>query len=233
MTVLLCIVFAVGLLEDSQKQEVRIARAANDVVDDIDAYYKNKYPDSHRLRAEEVVMFDDTPTPVYRITNSNPFGPYQTFQEQTEKSTTEILLTKVDIYSVNEGTSCRVVISSITLAKADSDFPYSTVDPITAKDIQDLPMPSQKKQCEPTCQDNGGLCCSRKRTGTFWPFPGKQNGSNTTDGNRLRRFRRWCDWASFVVRHLAPPETGPERGCNRAVSAEIGTDLVVYGGVGQ
>lgn len=161
MAILLCIVCAVGLLEDSQKQEVRIARPATDVTNDIDDYYKNKYPGSHRLRAEEVVMFDDTPTPVFRITNSNPFGPYQTFEERTEKSTTEILLTSVDIYSVNEGTSCRVVISSITLAKADNDFPYATVAPITAKDIQDLPMPRQKKQCESTSQDNGGLCCFR------------------------------------------------------------------------
>ena len=135
MKVTITVLCVVGLFGDHQKEEFFVARPVLELMNDIDTYYKNKYP-GHKLEAE--ASFGDTLTPVERIISSNPFSPYRIFEEQTEKSKTEILVTKVDLFSENEGRSCRVVISVFTLAKVDNNSPYSTVAPITAKDIHDL-----------------------------------------------------------------------------------------------
>ncbi len=109
------------------------------VRDRISAYYEKKYPSRQTEDDGVFRLFDDrdSQSPVTEMVHSYPYGPFYTFFETTEKSRSEITITKLDVHSKNQGKACRIEMSVATQEKAAS-FPYSTAMPITDVDIKNI-----------------------------------------------------------------------------------------------
>jgi hypothetical protein len=134
------------VVEYHQVNEIHINRPATVVRDDISAYYEKKYPSDEPINEDAVFKYfgEHDTDPVSGMVHSNPYGPFQTIFENTEKSKTEITRTRLDFYSENDGKSCKIIISSATLEKAE-DLPYSILAPITENDILSLSNASEAK----------------------------------------------------------------------------------------
>ncbi len=118
---------------------VTVDEDATVVRDRISAYYEKKYPSRRKENDGVFRLFDDRDSqrPVMEMVHSYPYGPFFTFFETTEKSRSEITVTKLDVHSKNQGKACRIEIFVSTQEKAAS-FPYSTAMPITDVDIRSI-----------------------------------------------------------------------------------------------
>jgi hypothetical protein len=148
--ILLCLVSLGGGYR--HVKDIHINRPPTDVRDDVATYYAKKYPVNEEID-NNAFSFDDGDTrPISEMVSSNPCAPLYTFFEATEKSTTEVTITKLDFYSENDSKSCKIVISAATLDKAESmtysnisPMVYSSVPPITEHDILNLSKPESKE----------------------------------------------------------------------------------------
>ena len=113
----------------------------------IEAYYDTKYPRPAPPgpRSYGMTIDDDWESPVAGSFNALFSDPYYTFYETTEKSQTEVTVTRVRLYSRSDGASCRIVISVMTEGKTPETPCYSRKAPITAAEIRKIGCESDSK----------------------------------------------------------------------------------------
>ncbi len=115
MTTIVLSLCLFGFGDTSSAKELLIARPAIEVRDEIGAYYDRKYPPS-KAGSEDypfrywVERYDRA---VEGKVSSDPHPTFYSFFEYTERSRTEVLVTKLDFQSEDGGKACRIVISTL------------------------------------------------------------------------------------------------------------------------